>query len=396
MWVEKYYERFNGKLCGKTIYDFKNAIDYDIDEQQKRIQALYDLLYEDGYLHGYFEEFFSDWYNPHLTKDDCLSEDHNVFQELEKMANYILYAPDGERITLKTKYNFYTAPKFQERLSKDISIDDMVARAEENSEDDEDTNMYDEVIDFLIRQGNNYKVAIKQVITKEDLQDKELKVVKDYQDAIDHLRNKLQSLREANKDYPMQRRIMRALRELKHDQLIAKDQIKGTIYFKEVLPDSTVIDYDQFDFFDKEHVMALLKMPPVENLMTDVGCLIYDLNRLLEQCELTPADFRILELYRQEDMSLENIADKLGSTRQNIYIALEKICNKIIDAYEGVYEDWYYLNKVKGKYKRCNKCNKIKVANERNFSANSSSKDGFYSICRLCKQEIDRIRKNFA
>lgn len=387
MWVEKYYERFNGKLCGKTIYDFKNAIDYDIDEQQKRIQALYDLLYEDGYLHGYFEEFFSDWYNPHLTKDDCLSEDHNVFQELEKMANYILYAPDGERITLKTKYNFYTASKFQERLSKDISIDDMVARAEENSEDDEDTNMYDEVIDFLIRQGNNYKVAIKQVITKEDLQDEELKVVKDYQDAIDHLRNKLQSLREANKDYPMQRRIMRALRELKHDQLIAKDQIKGTIYFKEVLPDSTVIDYDQFDFFDKEHVMALLKMPPVENLMTDVGCLIYDLNRLLEQCELTPVDWEILKLYRQDDMTVGNIANKLGILHQFVSATLNKICNKIIDVYEGVFEDWYYLNKVKGRYKRCSRCEQVKIANERNFSSNQGSKDGFYSICRKCRQK---------
>lgn len=390
MWVEKYYERFNGKLCGKTIYDFKNAIDYDIDEQQKRIQALYDLLYEDGYLHGYFEEFFSDWYNPHLTKDDCLSEDHNVFQELEKMANYILYAPDGERITLKTKYNFYTAPKFQERLSKDISIDDMVARAEENSEDDEDTNMYDEVIDFLIRQGNNYKVAIKQVITKEDLQDEELKVVKDYQDAIDNLRNKLQSLREANKDYPMQRRIMRALRELKHDQLIAKDQIKGTIYFKEVLPDSTVIDYDQFDFFDKEHVLALLKMPPVENLMTDVGCLIYDLNRLLEQCELSPADWEILNLYRQEDMTIGDVANKLGLEWYFVNGVINRICNQIVDKYESVFENWYYLNIVKGKYKKCSYCGEIKIMNERYFAKHPTTKDNFSNICKLCKAKYDK------
>jgi predicted DNA-binding protein YlxM (UPF0122 family) len=388
MLLEKFYERFNGKLSGKTIYDFKKDIDYGIEEQQKRLKAMQELLHDGQHLHGYFEEFLSDWYNPHLTKDDCLSEDHNVFQELEKMANYIIYAADGEKITKKTKYNFYTQRKFEERLSKDVSIDDMVATAEENLEDDCDLNMYDEVIDFLIRQGTNYKKEIKQIITDDDLKDNDLEVVGYYQDSIDHLRSELEHLRATNQNKPLQYKIMSALKELKHDQLIAKDQLKGTIYFKEVLPDSTDIDYDQFDFFDKEHVMALLKMPPVENLMTDVGCLVYDLNRLLEQCELTPADFRILELYRHEDMSLENIADKLGSTRQNIYIALEKICNKIIDAYEGVYEDWYYLNKVKGKYKRCSKCKQNKIMNDRNFGKHSQTHDGLYPSCRICRKNV--------
>lgn len=393
MLLGKYYEKFNGRLSGKNIYDFKKDIDYDIEEQQKRLKAIHELLYENGHLHGYFEEFLSNWYNPHLTKDDCLSEDHNVFQELEKMANYIIYAQDGKKITQKTKYNFYTQRKFEERISRDASIDEMVETAEENSEEDSDVDMYDEVIDFLIRQGSNYKKEIKQSITDDDLNDKDLKVVGDYQDSIDHLRSELEYLRTTNQNKPMQYRIMSALKEIKHDQLIAKDQLKGTIYFKEVLPDSEDIDYDQFDFFDKEHVMALLKMPPVENLMTDVGCLVYDLNRLLEQCKLTPADREILELYRQDDVTVGDIADKLEITHPVVNGILNKICDKIIDVYEGVFEDWYYLNKVKGQYKRCSRCKNIKIINQRNFSVNPSSRDGFYSICRSCKQEIDRNRK---
>lgn len=387
MLLGKFYERFNGKLSGKTIYDFKKDIDYGIEEQQKRLKAMQELLHDGQHLHGYFEEFLSDWYNPHLTKDDCLSEDHNVFQELEKMANYIIYAADGEKITKKTKYNFYTQRKFEERLSKDASIDDMVATAEENLEDDCDLNVYDEVIDFLIRQGTNYKKEIKQIITDDDLKDNDLEVVGYYQDSIDHLRSELEHLRATNQNKPLQYKIMSALKELKHDQLIAKDQLKGTIYFKEVLPDSEDIDYDQFDFFDKEHVMALLKMPPVENLMTDVGCLVYDLNRLLEQCKLTPADREILELYRQEDMTLDNIADKLKVDSSFVYGTINRICNQVINAYECVFEDWYYLNKVKGRYKKCTQCKQIKIMTERNFKLNSGSRDGFYSICKKCNQK---------
>lgn len=385
------YQKFNGKIDGKTIYDFTKQLDYSEDLTQKdRIKLVYDILYKDGYIDKFFEDFFSYYYNPHLTKEDCLSHQHNVFQELDKMANYILYSPDGERITKKTKYNFYTENRFQKELHKELSIDKMVEDVEEMSEDEIDTNVYDEVIDFLIRKGENYKKSKKQKITKKDLKDKELKCVQEYQDYINYAKIELDRLREEGKDYPKQKRLARILKEVKKDQLLAKDLIKGTIYFKDVLPDTTEIDYDQFDFFDKEHVMALLKCPPIEDLLSDKGCLIYDLNRLLEKCNLSPADWEILRLYREEDLSLTDIANKLNVKQPFVSATLNKICNKIIDVYEAIYEDWYYLNIVKGKYKKCSKCGEIKIANERNFGKHPNTKDGLQSICKIC----DNSRKN--
>ena len=50
------------------------------------------------------------------------------------------------------------------------------------------------------------------------------------------------------------------------------------------------------------------------------------------------------------------------------------------------YIDWYYLNAVKGKYKKCNRCGQIKLVIPRYFSKNKSSKDGFYSICKECRR----------
>ena len=52
---------------------------------------------------------------------------------------------------------------------------------------------------------------------------------------------------------------------------------------------------------------------------------------------------------------------------------------------EEQYIDWYFTYKVKGTYKKCNRCGQIKLALPRYFSKNSSSKDGLYSICKDCR-----------
>ena len=52
---------------------------------------------------------------------------------------------------------------------------------------------------------------------------------------------------------------------------------------------------------------------------------------------------------------------------------------------EDDYPDWYYLNVEKGKYKRCSRCGRIKLAHNKYFSKNKTSKDGWYSICKECR-----------
>ena len=42
-------------------------------------------------------------------------------------------------------------------------------------------------------------------------------------------------------------------------------------------------------------------------------------------------------------------------------------------------------NFEKGKYKKCSRCGKIKLAHNKYFSKNKTSKDGFYSICKSCR-----------
>ena len=47
----------------------------------------------------------------------------------------------------------------------------------------------------------------------------------------------------------------------------------------------------------------------------------------------------------------------------------------------------------KGKWKRCSRCGEIKLANNIFFSKNGSSKDGFYSICKDCRNRKKDIKE---
>ena len=56
-------------------------------------------------------------------------------------------------------------------------------------------------------------------------------------------------------------------------------------------------------------------------------------------------------------------------------------------------DDWldnYYLNTEKGKYKKCSCCGQIKLAHNKYFSKNKTSKDGFYSLCKDCRNKKNK------
>ncbi len=65
----------------------------------------------------------------------------------------------------------------------------------------------------------------------------------------------------------------------------------------------------------------------------------------------------------------------------------KKIPNLIASTAEDQYLNWYYLEIEKGKYKKCSRCGEIKLAHNKYFSKNKTSKDGFYSICKCCRNK---------
>lgn len=427
-------KNFYGKIDGKTIYDFSRKLDYGIDSQQERIKYVDELIntkreFKKPLPDTYFEELFIQEYDEAIDKDKCYFDEEldkyvtyedyvnkygreslhdgkrhtgknvshvklclntsdgiysetNIARELEKMADYILYAPDGERINKTTEYNFYTEEKFKERLKKDMNLEGTLSKS---GEDD------DERIDFLIRKGNNYKLETKQKFQKKDLKDEELKdVIVPYYRERERLSNLISDIKSGrNKDkYSLKEIYMMGnqIKSLNKDLVDVKDQIKGTIYFKQPLPDEGKIDYDEFDFFNEKHIEGLLSINPRCDLQDDLACLTNDIQYLISKCNFSDVELDIIDMMRN-NYDVAGIGEELGCKYQTVQSVINKIIKKIINKYEDIYEDWYYLNISKGKYKKCSKCGEIKIANERHFSPKKDSKDGFHPYCKECRSK---------
>lgn len=67
----------------------------------------------------------------------------------------------------------------------------------------------------------------------------------------------------------------------------------------------------------------------------------------------------------------------------------KKIPGLIASIAEDNWLYWYYLNKEKGYYKRCNRCGKIKLGHPKYFSKNKTSKDQLYSLCKNCRRRAN-------
>ena len=131
----------------------------------------------------------------------------------------------------------------------------------------------------------------------------------------------------------------------------SSDQFEGDLYYL-------------MEAFDKIADIALKEYPLYEKI---VECKVDGLQNIQIQ-EILQMEFGIKH-------SLEYISS----------LWRKKIPKLIASAAEDQYLDWYYREVERGKYKRCSRCGQIKLAHNKYFSKNKTSKDGFYSICKKCR-----------
>ena len=86
----------------------------------------------------------------------------------------------------------------------------------------------------------------------------------------------------------------------------------------------------------------------------------------------------------QEEFGIKHSLEYISSLWRN------KIPKLIASAAEDEWLNWYYLEVEKGKYKKCSRCGQIKLAHNKYFSKNKTSKDGFYSICKCCRNSKNK------
>jgi len=369
---------FKGKINNKNTNNFIEKLDFSLP-QVERVELTDKLLYtrqsgDNKFMDEYFEVYFDEKFNCNVTKEDTISSNNNVCKTLEAMANYILFADDVPKIK-KTEYNFYTLNQLKNRFGKELSLDSLIEMTYKNVNEEFK-------LSFLLDSGKNYKKAIEQCITADDI--KEIPAVADYEYFKSFLSKKLQNFRKFKSEKALQRKYIVMMKDLKTDSILSKDKIKGTIYFKNVMMDSTQPDYSEFDFYDIHHVTALIECKG--SIISDVGCMVYDLRNLVEKVSWKTNEVTILN-YLYKGLNTFEIGRELGENRREIKKKVKTIVKKIIRQYELELEDWYYTFIRKGKFKRCKKCGEIKLAFKSRFFSNRTGRNGLHSLCKVCKMK---------
>ena len=267
----------------------------------------------------------------------------------------------------------------------------------------------------LITDNKNQIFQPKVTITKKDLD--EIQPLRQLREAINVWEAKLKVTE--GKDAFV---IKKALIEMRKDQYIIKNAYRRPIVPNKLTRSTHVIMLpDETSSFDEEGY----PIPKGVSLLNPVVCsaILCNYSRLKEDSfDRVEGDLYYLMLafdeisdkalkeYPLYEKIVECKVDGLQNTQIQEILQMEfgikhsleyisslwrkKIPKLIASQAEDEYLYWYYLNIEKGKYKKCSRCGQVKLAHNKYFSKNKTSRDGFYSICKKCRNSKNKTKKS--
>ena len=258
----------------------------------------------------------------------------------------------------------------------------------------------------LISESKNQIFQPKVSITKKDLE--EIQPLRQLRDAIELWEEKLKTA--TGKDAYL---IKKALIEMRKDQYVIKNAYRRPIVpTKLTRSKSTIPLRDTTNKFDEEGYpipegVTLLNPQVCSAILCNYsklkqdswGYFDADLYYLMEDFDqVAEAALKDYPLYEKiveckvdglQNIQIQEILEQEFGIKHSLeYISSlwrKKIPKLIASTAEDQWLDNYYLNIEKGRYKKCSRCGQIKLAHNKYFSKNKTSKDGFYSICKKCR-----------
>ena len=311
---------------------------------------------------------------------------------LETLADYLVLCMEKQE---RKERRLLTENRMATVSKRETSFEGLVSQLE-NGED----GIYN-----MITNNKNVIFQPKVVITKADVE--EIPGLKELREAIKYWETRLKTA--SGRDAYI---IKSTIIELRKDQYIMKNAYRKPIVLNKLTRSkSTIALDDDFSFDDEGYIVPEgvsfcdskvcsailcnyqdLKFGSEGAFDRDLYYVMHDFDNLLDDAlKDYPLYQRITEYKIQGLQNVdiqEKIEEEFGIKHSLEYISSlwrNKIPKIIASEAEDQLLDWYFLDQMKGKYKRCSRCGQVKLAHNKYFSKNKTSKDGFYSICKSCR-----------
>ena len=319
------------------------------------------------------------------------------------LTEYLVYPLEKEERIKQKK--ILTENRMVTINKREMSFEGLVAKFE-NGED----GIYN-----MITNDKNIIFTPKYSITEEDIA--EIPGMRQLREAITQV-----ELKEAAATGKKKALLKKQLIELRKDQYVLKSAYRKPIYFMNVTKSFSHISFEEnisvkadgsldiqgtFSLLIPQHVSAILcnysriKEDSWDNFNSDSYYMIQDLENLIDEVfEKEYPLYYDLIIYKIDGKTNEEIQTLLlrdhGIKHSIEYLSSlwrKKIPKMIADAAQKQWLIWYYTNVERGKWKKCSRCKEIKLAHNIFFSKNNTSKDGFYSICKECRNSKTKEKK---
>ena len=151
-----------------------------------------------------------------------------------------------------------------------------------------------------------------------------------------------------------------------------------------ILCNNSRLKEDSFDRFEGDLYYLMLAFDEI----ADKALKEYPLYEKIVECKVDGLQNTQIQEILQMEFGIKHSLEYISSLWR------KKIPKLIASQAEDEYLYWYYLNIEKGKYKKCSRCGQVKLAHNKYFSKNKTSRDGFYSICKKCRNSKNKTKKS--
>ena len=334
---------------------------------------------------------------------------------INALSNYIIFSMDKKE---RLEHNIITKNFRQSIARREVSLEQFAENlANRNSGWSKDKTSSDDILYELAINDKNILFMPKKTITPEDIET--IPGLKELVEDIHKIEELIETKKANGEKYGT---LYKQLVELRKDQYELRAMYKKPIRLLNVRksiinldlsekvvegPDGLPVSTGIINLYTPRHICLLLsnysriKEECWDNFESDVHWMMEDLEELIDKTfkKNYPMYYDLI-IYKIDGKSNAEIQDRLDidyGIRHTVEYISSLWCNKIpkmiAETASREWLVWHYTKEVPGKWKKCSKCGQTKLANNIFFSKNNTSKDGFYSMCKECRNKRYQEKK---